>query len=200
MGYKTKPSKGFGGFGRSYRSGYLQNRDPLSHYRQFSQPESEYDRKLKSSVLRSEISGPSKLSDSDPSYREFLARQYVEHKTDVRDFDDLTENILKKAIDEFRKETSLSEMPQEMYEVEKESAELKASRFEEMKEHPEYFYSTPTEFQNQDKTIDRFSHPSEKISIDSTDVISDIAAYDTITNQNFQRKRNLGHDSEVDAM
>ncbi|MDE1764934.1 MAG: hypothetical protein KGI27_01535 [Thaumarchaeota archaeon] len=200
MRYKSKSSKGFGGYGRGGRSGYLQNRDPLAPYRQFSQPESEYDKKLKSSVLRSELSGPSKLSDSDPSYREFLARQYTEHKTDFKDFDDLTENILKKAIDEFRKETSLSEMPQEMYEVEKESAELKASRFEEMKDNPEYFYSMSTELQNQDKFVDKFNQPSERVAVDSSDVISDIAAYDTITSQNFPRKRTLGSDSEVDAM
>lgn len=210
----------------------------MAPYRQPSLPESEYDRKVKSSVLRSELSGPSRLSDSDPTYREFLAQQYEEQKADFKDFDEIAEGILKRAIDEFKKETGLSEISRESYEAEKYSAAVNAARFQEMAEHPEYFYTVPPEFERQDKTVEdrrslesaefnkrcdevmasadeslrkanefieslnrqsETSHSDSAI-VDQTDMISDIAAYDMMYDQNFRRKRTLGYDSEVDAM
>lgn len=140
MGYKSKSFKGFGGQGGSYRSGFLKIPDMMARYRQPSAPESEYDRRLKNSISRSETNGPSRFTDSDPNYREFLARRHEETKDIFKDFDQQVEDAVKKAVEDFRRREG-TEMPQEIYETERDRAIESAERFEMMKESPEDFYS-----------------------------------------------------------
>lgn len=143
MRYKSK-LKGSGGYG--LRSNYLPHRDPYSAYRQRTAPETDYDRKLKNSILQSELTGPSRFVSREPSYRNVLQRNYEETKSELKEADEFTDNILKAQLGSFSEVTGNSEVPQEKYLEMKDQSIEAGQRFLEMKEFPDVFEAHQKEF------------------------------------------------------
>lgn len=136
MVYKAKKSYGGRSGGYGARSGYFRpSWDPMPAYRQPSAPESEYDRKVKSSVLRSELSGPSNFNDSsNSSYR--IKEKRSDPGISDKDARELIDASLKDAIREFKSRLGVSELPVENYETMRETADALEKRFREIQNDP----------------------------------------------------------------
>lgn len=131
MVYKAKKSYGgrSGGFGS--RSGYFKpSWDPMPAYRQPSAPESEYDRKLKNFISRTETRGPEPISSD---YRRYHINQHLKNietglsKTEVNA---LIESSLKDAFKNFIEAKGISQVPDEIFEVALDTADQVARRFQ----------------------------------------------------------------------
>jgi len=129
--YKAKKSYGgrSGSFGA--RSGYFKpSWDPMPAYRQPSAPESEYDRKLKNFISRTETRGPETFS---PNYHKYHINQQFKNletglsKTEVNA---LIESSLKDAFKNFVEAKGKSQVPDEIFEVALDTAEQVARHFQ----------------------------------------------------------------------
>jgi hypothetical protein len=137
LGYRKPKSygKGFGGYPRS---GYFRpSWDPMPPYRQPSAPETEYERKVKNRTFRSEVSGPSGNSLDAVHYKPNFIKSFAESKLSQKEVDELSEKILERAMDDFKKLTSATEIPQEKYEVMQDTANEIADRFVEVRNNPD---------------------------------------------------------------
>lgn len=137
MYYKKKPSgfgKGFGGDG--YRSGYLSAKDPLAIYRQPSAPMDEYSRKLRHRLEKPEVSMSGNFSPDTSGYRPRTITP-MERTLTQKQVDELSEQFLERAMDEFKKITDGTEIPQEKYEVMHNTADKVAQRMAEIQNNPD---------------------------------------------------------------
>lgn len=141
MNYGKKPKgfgkgsgKGLGGGG--YRSGYLAAKDPLAAYRQPSAPMDEYSRKLRHRLEKPEVSMSGNFSPDTSSYRPKTITQ-TERTLSQKQVDELSEQFLEKAIDEFKKITGETEISQEKYEVMHDTADKVTQRMEEIQNNPD---------------------------------------------------------------
>jgi len=124
-----RPS-GFGG--GNYRSGYLgKMRDYMAPYRAPSKPPDDYDRKLRRELEKIDTSGLSGRFDSENEYN--INRSQKVERFSKKEIDELTEKLLDRALDEFKKITGMSELSQENYEVAQDTAKEIAERFEKSK-------------------------------------------------------------------
>lgn len=138
MSYGKKYSKGFGkgygGFG--HRSGYLAPRDPLAVYRHHSPPMTEYDRKIRNRLEKPEVSMSGNFEVNTNSYRQNFARPQ-ETGLSQKEVDELSDKILHSAIEEFKKINSATELPQEKYEIARDTADEIAQRMIEIRSNPD---------------------------------------------------------------
>lgn len=141
MYYRKKPSgfgkgfgKGLGGFG--YRSGYLAAKDPLAAYRQQSAPVDDYTRKLRHRLEKPEVSMSGNFSPDTSSYRPKTITQ-TERSLSQKEVDELSDQFLERAINEFKKITDGTEIPQEKYEVMHGAADEVAQRMVEIQNSPD---------------------------------------------------------------
>lgn len=141
MNYGKKP-KGFGkGFGKGlggsgYRSGYLAAKDPLAIYRQPSAPMDGYSRKLRHRLEKPEVNMSGNFSPDTSGYRPKTIIQ-TERNLSQKEVDELSDKFLERAIDEFKKITSGTEIPQEKYEIMHDTADEVAQRMVEVQSNPD---------------------------------------------------------------
>jgi len=126
--------KGFGGGG--YRSGYLATKDPLAAYRQPSAPMDEYSRKLRHRLEKPEVSMSGNFSPNTSGYRPKTITQ-TERSLSQKEVDELSDKFLERAIDEFKKITAGTEIPQEKYEIMHDTADKVAQRIVEIQDNPD---------------------------------------------------------------
>lgn len=138
MSYGKKYSKGFGksygGFG--HKSGYLAPRDPLAAYRSHSPPMSEYDRKIRNRLEKPEVNMSGNFEVNANSYRQNFARPQ-ETGLSQKEVDEFSDKILHDAIEEFKKINNVTEIPQEKYEVARDTADDIAQRMTEIRSNPD---------------------------------------------------------------
>lgn len=138
MSYGKKYSKGsgrgYGGFG--HKSGYLAPRDPLAAYRQHSPPMTEYDRKIRNRLEKPEVSMSGNFDANTNSYRQNFARPQ-ETGLSQKEVDELSDKILHDAIEEFKKINNITELPQEKYEIARDTADEIAQRTMEIRSNPD---------------------------------------------------------------
>ena len=137
MNYGKKP-KGFGKIfgGGGYRSGYLAAKDPLAGYRQPSAPMDEYNRKLRHRLEKPEVNMSGNFSPDTSGYRPKTISQ-TERSLSQKEVDELSDQFLERAIDEFKKITDGTEIPQEKYEVMHDTADKVAQRMVEVQNNPD---------------------------------------------------------------
>lgn len=111
MAYKTKGYKGSGGY--KPKSGYLRPSDPMERYKRQSAPETEYDRKVRNFVSKTEMSGPSPVSLNYHRYH--TNRPQVEHVPEIskKEVQDLINDSLKDAFKKFVEEKNIEKVPDE---------------------------------------------------------------------------------------
>ncbi|MGI0013451.1 MAG: hypothetical protein ACREBU_08445, partial [Nitrososphaera sp.] len=104
---------GFGGYGR-YKSGYIgRGRDYMEPYRHPSKPPDDYDRRLRRELERIDTSGLSGRFEPT-SYRIETQRN---RELSNKEVDDLTQGILDRTIEEFKKNNQIESVPENVYEV-----------------------------------------------------------------------------------
>ena len=130
MNYKRK--KSFGGFGGGPRGGsYLPKRDPMNAYKQFSQREDEYHRKLKQSIERDELSGPGNFRDSHPNYK-IMPVNIQENNLEKNSVDDIRESVFQQVMTKLKNENK--EVTPELYERAQEQSEFVSDKLAENQE------------------------------------------------------------------
>lgn len=113
MAYKIKKPYGrrMGGFGSS---GYFRpTRDPMVAYRQHAAPESEYDRKIRNSLLKSETTGPSHVSLDYKKFQAVNQPREVEIGISKNEVQELINSSLKDAFKRFVEEKHVETVPDE---------------------------------------------------------------------------------------
>lgn len=113
MAYKIKKSYGgkMGGFGSS---GYFKpTRDPMAAYKQHSAPESEYDRKVRNSILKSEMAGPSHGSFDYKKFQAVNQPRDVETGVSKNEIQELINSSLKDAFKRFVEQKNVEKVPDE---------------------------------------------------------------------------------------
>ncbi|MEO9310261.1 MAG: hypothetical protein ABI337_08220 [Nitrososphaera sp.] len=119
MDYKNRKSGGkFGGTG--IRSGYIRPRDYIkprdymAPYRHTLQPETEYERKVRNSILMSETRGPSGFSSDYKRYQISHQINNVEIGMDRKEVQKLINSSLKDAFKRFVEEHGVEQVPTEI--------------------------------------------------------------------------------------
>lgn len=123
MAYKEKKSYGgrMGGF--NARSGYFKpSRDAMAPYRHMPPPETEYTRRVRDSVLRSELSGPSSISSRWPNYK-ISQDSKTEVGTTRTEVEKMVESALDDALAQIKERSDSAEIPQEKYKTMRETAD-----------------------------------------------------------------------------
>ncbi|TBR09356.1 MAG: hypothetical protein EPO62_05260 [Candidatus Nitrosotenuis sp.] len=134
MKYRARKSYGsLGGLGG--RSGYLKPRDHMEAYRRFSPPETEYERKVKDSVRRSELAGPSPLSQNRSSYKTNIDQIKNESSMSRSEVEHLIDGAINGALVEMKRRSGSGEIPDDKYQAVKEEAEAVGKRIEKAREN-----------------------------------------------------------------
>ena len=136
MSYRKKYSKGFGGGYGGYKSGYMGQKDPLAAYRHTSPPMSEYDRKIRNRLEKPEVNMSGNFEVNANLYKQNFARPQ-ETGLSQKEVDELSDKILHSAIEEFKKINNATELPQEKYEVARDTADDIAQRMTEIRSDPD---------------------------------------------------------------
>lgn len=123
-GYSKKGYKGSGSYG-NYRSGYIRPRDFMEPYRHPSKGPDEYDRRIRRELERVDASRPS--GGLEPhSYR--IERARVDEMS-RKEIEKLTQDLLDKTIEEFKKDQNVEVLPERAYEVMQNAARAVGERF-----------------------------------------------------------------------
>lgn len=100
-----------GGYGSS---GYFKpTRDPMAAYRQHIAPESEYDRKVRNALLKSETTGPSHVSFDYKKFQTVNQPRELETRISKNEVQDLINSSLKDAFKRFVEEKNVETVPDE---------------------------------------------------------------------------------------
>lgn len=113
MVYKIKKPYGgkMVGFGSS---GYFKpTRDPMAAYKQHTAPESEYDKKVRNALLKSETTGPSHVSFDYKRFHAVNQPKEVETGVSKNEVQDLINSSLKDAFKRFVEEKNVETVPDE---------------------------------------------------------------------------------------
>ena len=103
----------------------------MEHYRVPPQKESEYHRKLRQSIERDELSGPDVFRDSNPNYR----IQEVKEDSDSGKF---RESIIHDAIEQFKEQHNVDEIPEDKYEIAQDTAQELTEKLEDIHSDSNY--------------------------------------------------------------
>lgn len=158
MAYKIKKSYGgkMGGFGSS---GYFKpTRDPMAAYKQHSAPESEYDRKVRSALLKSETTGPSHVSFDYKKFQAVNQPKDVEVGVSKNEVQELINSSLKDAFKRFVEEKHVEVVPDEAVLVAHDAVDAAVKRM--MKPQEETVEQQPVDISELNET--RQEHVNEK--------------------------------------
>jgi len=137
LSYRKKNSKGFGGGGGGYKSGYISQKDPLAAYRHTSPPMSEYDRKIRNKLEKPEVNMSGNFGSDTNTYRVNSPKIQQETRFSQKDVDEFSDKILHDAMEKLKNLKNGEEIPAEKYEMASELADRISQRSFEVRSNPE---------------------------------------------------------------
>jgi len=145
-----------GGYGSS---GYFKpTRDPMAAYRQHTAPESEYDRKVRNALLKSETTGPSHISFDYKKFQAVNQPRDVETGISKNEVQELISSSLKDAFKRFVEEKNVETVPDEAVLVAHDAVDAAVKRM--MKPQEETIELQPVNISELNET--RQEHVNEK--------------------------------------
>lgn len=128
MAYGKKKSFGIGGIYRGPH--YSPGKNPMDAYRQPSQSEDEYHRKLKNVIEKNELRGPEHFFSKEPHYKTHFPTEVSNSRFSEPNMKEFADSVLKQVLEEINQEKT--EITKELYKEIKENTTEVTEAFEKI--------------------------------------------------------------------